>query len=233
LLYSEIAARRVRQEGKKTMGDGEMTAATARAAWGESERQLYAVAVSDPSHYEQVILAVRAVADHLRAATSIGQLLSMWSQGAAAFDPVISATSPALMPFIKNQVVGAAFALREREIRELELRQTTLKRIEGARRSGDAWVLLDESGNLEAGLFAPYRSMEMHLPTGYAVISMVQQDPSLGTPIYVLAVVKLDPLSGELLDATPGIEDWREHAKREDFVAYRAALRDRIGTTAA
>lgn len=214
------------------MIDGEIAAATARAAWGEYERQLYAVAVSDPSHYQQVILAVRAVADHLRAATSIGQLLTMWSQGVAAFDSVIS-TNPSLRPLLNNQVLGAAFALRARELRELDLRQTRLKRIEGASRSGDAWVLLEESGNLEAGLLAPYRSMEMHLSTGLAVMSMVQQDPSLGTPMFVVAVVKLDPLSGELLDASPGIEDWVEHTRREDFVACRTALRERIGATAA
>lgn len=217
----------------KTMADSGLAADTARAAWRESERQLYAGAVSDPTHYEQVILTVRSVADHLRAAESIGQLLSLWSRGAAAFDSVIAARSPLLGPLVKNQVVAAAFALREREILELERRQSRLRRIEAARRSGDAWVVLDESGDPEAGLLAPYRSLEMHVSTGLAVMAMVQQDPSLGTPIFVVAVVKLDPLTGELLDATPGIEDWSEHAKREDFVAYRAALRDRIAMTAA
>jgi hypothetical protein len=214
------------------MVDDEVTAETARAAWSECERQLYAGAVFDAPHYEQAILVVRAVADHLRAAASIEQLLGMWSRGAAALDPVISAARASLRPLLKNQIVGAAFALREREIRELDLRQTRLKRIEDARRCDDAWVLLEESGNLEAGLLAPYRSTEMHLSTGFAIVSMVQQDPSLGTPLFVVAVVKLDPLSGDLLDAASGIEDWMEYAKRENFVARRAALRERIGTTA-
>jgi hypothetical protein len=212
------------------MVGGVSTVETARAAWSECERQLYAGTVFETSQYERAILAVRAVADHLRASASLEQLLNMWSRGTAEFDPLILATSPSLGPLLNRHIVGAAFALREREIREIDLRQTRLKRIEDARHSGDAWVLLDESGNLQAGLLAPYRSTEMHLATGLGVVSMVQQDPSLGTPIFVVAVVRIDLSSGELLDATPGIADWVEHASLEEFVAYRTALRERICT---
>lgn len=212
------------------MLDGDITAEQARAAWDEYERQLYAAAVADTSRYEQAILAVRAVVDNLRTITSIEQLVSKWSRGDVEFDAVISATIAAPGALLGRQIAGAAFALRGREIKELALRQVRLQRIEDARRSGNAWVFLEESGNLQSGLVAPYHSTEMHLPTGLALISLVQQAPSLGTPIFAIAVVRLDPRSGDLVDATPGIADWTEHDKLEDFVAYRAALRDRVGT---
>jgi hypothetical protein len=37
-------------------------------------------------------------------------------------------------------------------------------------------------------------------------------------------------LTGELLDATPGLEDWAEHACAGDFMGHRQAIRDRISS---
>lgn len=199
-----------------------------RTNWAECERQLYGAAIADASRYEQILTAVRAVADGLRDIGALTQLHAAWPQAAETFASIISTST---LPVPVEQLLGAAFAIREREIQELNSRQIRNESIENARRSGHAWVTLDESGNLDAGLFAPYRSAEMHLPTGYAVISLVQPDPVDGEAVFIAMAVKLDPISGELVDAEPkigGIESWTEHKTADDHRTFKAVLRSRI-----
>ena len=148
----------------------------ARMSWAESERQLYAMVVSDPARYEQAILAVRALADGVRAAASTEQLLDMWPPAADLFTSVMAALGLPAHALPREQTVGAAFALREREIGNEAQRQARRRRIDAARECGDAWAVLDESGSLEAGLLEPYRCIEMHVASGLAVISQVQPD---------------------------------------------------------
>lgn len=214
------------------MVDGRVGIEAARASWTECERQLYPMAVSDSPRYQRIIVIVRALADEMRSVESIEQLEAMWPRAGELFQSVASARGLSARSLPQEQVAGAAFALREREITEQSHRQARRNRIDAARKSGDAWVLLDESGDIDAGLADPYRCTEMHVASGLAVLALVQADPSHGAAAYVVAVVKLDPLSGELLDATPGIEDWIEHSEQEDFVAHREAVRDRIGSMA-
>ena len=141
---------------------------------------------------------------------------------------VVSAHGLSVLSLPREQVTGAAFALREREIKEQNRRQAQQGRIATARRSGEAWVLLEEAGRIDAGLIDPYRCTDMHVPSGLAVMSLVQPDPGSGAVIFVVSVIRLDPLTGELLDTAPGIEDWAEYTRQEDFVAHRDAVRDRI-----
>lgn len=210
------------------MVDGGLSIEAARALWADCERQLYPMVVSDSVRYQRVIVAVRALADEMRSVASVEQLLTMWPKAGEMLVVAVSAHGLSAHSLPQEQVAGAAFALREREIREQSDRQARQDRIEAARRAGDAWVLLDESGNLNSGLIDPYRSTDMHVSSGLAVMALVQPDPSDGEPRYVVAVIKLDPFSGELLDATPGIEDWVEHARQEDFAVHREAVRNRI-----
>ncbi|WP_341318825.1 hypothetical protein WN982_27975 [Paraburkholderia sp. IMGN_8] len=200
----------------------------AHLSWAECERHLYPIAASDPSRYQQIIVAVRALADEMHTAESVEQLIAMWPQATAMFSSVAAARGLLAQALPREQIVGAAFALREREISEQIQRHARRGRIEAARESGAAWVVLDESGKLESGLIDPYRCTEMHVASGLAVISQVQPDPERGAVMFIVLVVKLAPLTGELLDSSPGIEDWTEHARLEDFMAHRQVLRDRI-----
>ena len=202
----------------------------ARASWAECERQLYPMAVADPARYQQMIIAVRALADEMHTVASIEQLVTLWPRAGQMLVTVVAARGVPVQSLPQEQVAGAAFALREREIRELSRRQALQDHIGAARQSGDVWVVLDESGRIDAGLFDPYRCTEMHVASGLAVMSHVQPDPGCGIASFVVTVVKLDPLTGELLDADPGIGHWVEHSKQEDFVAHRDAVRDRISS---
>jgi len=204
----------------------------ARALWAEYEKQVYPMAISDSTGYQQALLAVRALADEMRNVASIEELVSMWPRAGEMLKSVVSTRGLSAWSLPQDGVAGAAFALREREIREHDQHQELQRRIGAACKSGDTWVVLDENGKIDSGLSDPYRCTEMHVASGLAVMSLVQPDPSLGTAIFVVTVIKLDPLTGELLDADPGIEDWVEHAHQEDFVAHREAVRDRISSGA-
>lgn len=204
----------------------------ARALWAEYEKQLYPMAISDSTGYQQALLAVRALADEMRNVASIEELVSMWPRAGEMLKSVVSTRGLSAWSLPQDGVAGAAFALREREIREHDQHQERQRRIGAACKSGDTWVVLDENGKIDSGLSDPYRCTEMHVASGLAVMSLVQPDPSLGTAIFVVTVIKLDPLTGELLDVDPGIEDWVEHAHQEDFVAHREAVRDRISSGA-
>jgi hypothetical protein len=202
----------------------------ARISWAECERNLYPMVASDPTRYQQIIVAVRALADEMRPAVSVEQLVAMRPRAAAMLSSVAAVRGLPDQALPREQIVGAAFALREREIREHFQRQAQRGLIDTALQSGAPWVLLEESGNLDSGLIDPYRCTEMHVASGLAVISLVQPDPDHGVVMFVVSVVKLVPLTGELLDAAPGIEDWAEHVRAEDFMSHRQAIRDRIGS---
>jgi hypothetical protein len=200
----------------------------ARASWAESERQLYPAAVSDVHRYQRIVLAVRAMADALSSADSIEQLMSLWATGGEIYASVLAARGMTASALPQPQIIGSAFAMREREIEDRIHRQGQLALIAAARAAGQTWVVLGESGKVEAGLDDPYRCTEMHLPSGLAIVSQLQPDPSGRGEVFAVSAVKLDPATGALLDADPGIEPEANLARPEDFVLHRDTMRKRI-----
>ncbi len=200
----------------------------ARSYWTECERQLFSMAGMNPDQYEKIILAVRALADELSDVDSHSLLMSSWEQADEFWARAAKARGFPTNMLPKEQISGAAFALRERELTaQLEYREKQ-NRIATARQTGEAWVKLEETGNIDAGLFDPYRSLEMHIASGLAVMSMVQMDPESGAPDYVVSVVRLDGATGALIDAEPGIADWLSHSRAEQFLANRKAARQQV-----
>lgn len=202
----------------------------ARALWMEFERQLYPLAVSDSTGYQQSLLAIRALTDEMQNIASIEELVTSWPRAGEMLKSALSSRDLSAFSLPQDQVAGAAFALRDREIKEQKVRQARQSRINAACQSGNAWVLLDENGNIDSGLSDPYRCTEMHIASGLAIMSLVQPDQILGTAIFIVNIIKLDPVTGDLLDADPGIGDWVEHAHKEDFVAHQEAVRDQISS---
>lgn len=196
--------------------------------WSECERALFAVAGMEPSRYERIIIAVRALADALREVATGKALAAAWEGADALLQKVAEARGLSMSELPAQRVAGAAFALRAREIEALTLRQGRISRLQAARRSRESWVVVEQAGDVDEGLFDPYRSTELHLASGLAILSFVQADPSSGAPIYVVGVAKLDRKTGALIDAEPGFADWHEHAGKGEFEAARNALRERI-----
>ncbi|MBL1257808.1 hypothetical protein [Methylocystis sp. Sn-Cys] len=207
------------------MIDGRVDYHTPRARWAAFERQLYEGAISDVSRYQGILGTVRRLADELRHIEALEQLEAAWPG-----DSTLAITLEAL-PFPKEQLLGAAFAIREREICELDARRIRRSRIDKARGSGHAWVTLEGSGELDRGAAAPFQGIEMHIETGLAIISMLQRNPLDGATVFVTALARFDPESGEVIEIAPGVDDWKEHEAVGPALESRDALRDRIEYT--
>lgn len=204
--------------------DGNMLSASIRLGWAESERRLYPLATTNPARYEQAVRLVRAVADDLRDVGSTSGLLARWPDASAAVAVAAAERGLAVGDLPVEHIAGAAFALRNGELLAAEHRQRQRERIGEARDRGSAWVVLQERGSLEGGLIDPFQSLEMHLGTGLAIVTTVEMDPATGGPNYVLATARLDPASGTLVDADPGIADFTEHPDASSLRAARQEL---------
>ncbi|WP_330084988.1 hypothetical protein [Methylocystis iwaonis] len=68
----------------------------------------------------------------------------------------------------------------------------------------------------------------MHIETGLAIISMLQRNPLDGATVFVTAIARFDPESGEVIEIAPGVDDWKEHEAVGPALESRDALRDRI-----
>lgn len=90
-----------------------MTLALARLRWRAAEDRLYPTLIADPVAYERALRAVRAVLVELRRRCADAAALVAVEQ---APDEVIAAALPAGVPVPVDLLVGAACAMRDREI---------------------------------------------------------------------------------------------------------------------
>jgi hypothetical protein len=199
-------------------------AATMRQAWIEAERRLYPLATSAPRRYEQVIRVVRAVADDLRTVASTRELHERWRDAPTMVSRVVDERGLKIGDLSREHIAGAAFSLRHGELAAVEQRRAQEDRVRAARSAGLDWVVLHERGDLDAGLLDPYRAIEMHLATGLALVTTVEVDPASGGPSYVLAAAQLDAVTGDVVDADPGIVEWTEHSCVGDLLAVRPGV---------
>ncbi|MBD9508085.1 hypothetical protein IB277_14005 [Ensifer sp. ENS07] len=195
------------------------------ARWAELERQLYEGALSDAARYEHLLTTVRGFAANLGKIESLEGLAAAWPE--ALRDGVGMPTANQDPSYREEKVLGAAFSIRAREINRLEAGRLVRQRVLQARKTQCTWVILDEAGDPTSGLNSPYRSTEMHLVSGWAVVSMTQPDGLNGTPIYVVTIVKVDATTGEIEDL-PEVDEWKEFHSQEEFLACKLEMRKRI-----
>ena len=198
------------------------------AHWNESERRLYPTATTNPDAYQSAVRLVRAVADALAAVSDLQDLAERWEHRADILDEAARATGEVAAYGLSEETAGAGFLLRRRELLAEQAEHRRRERIAAARRSGQAWAVIHEQGDLRSGLVSPYQCIELHLPTGLAVVSMVEPDPATMTPVYVVTVTEM----GEHGGGTPAIEagsfEDLETADPERFDDNRQAMRARI-----
>ena len=203
------------------------TAALA-AHWNESERRLYPTATTNPDAYQSAVRLVRAVADALAAVSDLEGLAERWKHRADMLDEAARATGEVAAYGLSEETAGAGFLLRRRELLAEQAERRRRERIAAAQQSGRAWVVIHEQGDLGSGLVSPYQCIELHLPTGLAVVSMVEPDPSTMTPVYVVTVTEM----GEPGGGTPGIDAGSfgdlETADPERFDDNRQSMRSQI-----
>ncbi|MXW96234.1 MAG: hypothetical protein F4110_00460 [Acidimicrobiaceae bacterium] len=208
-------------------GDADPTAVLA-AHWNESERRLYPTATTNPDAYQSAVKLVRAVADALADVSDLGELVQRWEHRTAVLDAAVRATGETVAYGLIEATAGCGFAIRRRELLNERAERERRERITAARDAGETWVVIHEQGDLASGLADPCQCMEMHLPTGLAVVSMVEPDPSTMTPVYVVTVTAM----GAEAAGTSGIDlssfEDLETADPELFEDNRRAMRSRV-----
>ena len=198
------------------------------AHWNESERRLYPTATTNPDAYQSAVKLVRAVADALVDVSDLEELVQRWEYRSAVLDAAVSATGETIAYGLTEATAGCGFAIRRRELLNERAERQRRESINAARQGGQVWAVIHEQGDLASGLADPYQCMEMHLPTGLAVVSMVEPDPSTMTPVYVVTVTD----TGEPGGGAPGIDagsfEDLETADLELFEENRRAMRSRV-----
>ena len=207
--------------------DADPTAALA-AHWNESERRLYPTATTNPDAYQSAVKLVRAVADALSDVSDLGELAQRWEYRSAVLEAAVEATGETVAYGLTEATAGCGFSIRRRELLSERAERQRRERISAARQAGETWAVIHEQGDLASGLADPYQCMEMHLPTGLAVVSMVEPDPSTMTPLYAVTVTDM----GEPGGGAPGIDagsfEDLETADPELFEENRQAMRSQI-----
>ncbi|MDE0162948.1 MAG: hypothetical protein OXL98_14570, partial [Acidimicrobiaceae bacterium] len=210
-------------------GDADPTAVLA-AHWNESERRLYPTATTNPDAYQSAVRLVRAVADALADVPDLGELVQRWECRSAVLDAAVRATGETVAYGLTEATAGCGFAIRRRELLNERAERERRERVTAARDAGQTWAVIHEQGHLASGLADPYQCMEMHLPTGLAVVSMVEPDPSTMTPVYVVTVTVTE--TGEPGGGAPGIDagsfDDLETADPALFEDNRRTMRSRV-----
>ncbi len=207
-------------------GETERSIAELRAIWSISEQRIYPLATTATDLYQAVVPLVRSVADVLAEVTSHDDLSRRWTNRAETLASA-EAQSGVAMPtrLAADDVLGSAFALRDRELAAQLERADRRQRVEAARGESREWAILHQRGDIERGLADPYQSIEFHLATRLALVSTVEQDPSTAKPNYVVSVIEMDADGVDVVNIdVPGMDD-RETADADAFEGNIAAMR--------
>ena len=197
------------------------------AYWSESERRLYPTATTNPDAYKSALRLVRAVADALADVADLDELARRWELRSATLDEAAKSVGQVVAHGPADETAGAGFLLRRRELLAGLAERRRGERIAAARRAGRDWAVVHEQGSLDSGLADPYQCVELHLPTGLAVVSMVEPDPSTMSPVYVVAVTAMGG-GGRALAADAASFGDLETGDPQQFENHRQEMRGRV-----
>jgi hypothetical protein len=138
-----------------------------------AEARLYPLAMVDPDLYERAIAAVGLVATRLReSCRTVEEVLGQREALLGVLPRVAADSGLSLSGLASDNVVDAASALVCRQLQASRAAAAGQARIDDARRAGLEW-LVDEAdpATVMAGV---YQRVELHLPTGSAVVSTIE-----------------------------------------------------------
>ncbi len=199
-----------------------------RRQWSESERKLYPLATVSTEKYQALVRIAREAANDLSVVETIDGLVAHWPQAETIVRAASARRDLPLGDLPEQDVAGVAFALRDAELRAEAHQRQIGETIRSAVDRGEQWAMLHETGTLKHGLLDPYSAIELHVPSGAAIVSSVEPNPTDGSANHVLSVIRLDPTTGDTVDLEPGIAEAEEHATADRFEAARAALRTTV-----
>jgi hypothetical protein len=171
-----------------------------------------------PELYERYIVLVRAIADELRPVESEEELMKAYREQPRLADEVAERLELPAHELDLGLARDAAFCLRHRDLVGELQRDEARRRVARARVEGEEWVVVFEESR--SGLHPPYRLVEMHVRSGRAIHSFVEQSADTGRPVFGVEVIRLDPMTGDWIpDAEPEARE-----ELDDPEAWRARV---------
>jgi hypothetical protein len=153
-----------------------------------AEARLYPLAMVDPSRYERATTLVGRVAAELRGSCrSVDEVLARREELLAALPRLADGSGVGMADLVPADVVDAASALVCRQLQAHRAAATWQARIDEARRAGREWLVVEADPT--AVMAGVHQSVELHLPTGSAVVSTVEAAPSGEAATYRLELV--------------------------------------------
>lgn len=195
------------------------------ATWRRAEGRIYPSVMVNAGLYQQYVAAVQAVALELAAVRDERSLVTTWHEQRDLAREVVARAAPQMAPLMDLDAVrDAAFCHRHREITREQGRVLARERLEEARRTGAAWVVLFDD-------VTPMGShvLEMHVASGRALHASSELPLDASRPKFKLEVVQLDPADGAwLLDRAPLMPE-ATYDNREEWEARIAQARLQFG----
>jgi hypothetical protein len=160
----------------------------AMARMTAAEARLYPLAMVDPSRYERATALVGLVAAELRqSCRRVDEVLARREELLAALPRLADDSGVGMADLVPADVVDAASALVCRQLQAHGAAAVWHARIDEARRAGREWLVVEPDPM--AVMAGVHRNVELHLPTGSAVVSTVEAATAGGTATYRLELV--------------------------------------------
>jgi hypothetical protein len=197
------------------------------AAWRRAEARVYPTVMVNAELYQQYIGVVTAVAEELGDAASEQELVTAWLERRDVVQEVVSRSAPPMLALMDREAIrDAAFCHRHRQVTREHGKQLARERLEEARRTGAAWVVLfDDVTPLGA------QHLEMHVASGRALHTSSELPLDASRPTFSLEVVQLDPRDGAWLLDKPPLMPAKTYDTHDEWEARIAQARALFGRT--
>lgn len=195
------------------------------ASWNAAEDALYGPLLADPQGYERVVGLVGAVVTHLRATVeSVADLVAASREGAALVAHVEPEGALPWLPL--DAVVGAACAMRHRELLIAAQEEKGKQMLRDAAHRGEHWVRIVDATSSAAPAVAP--ALVVHVPSGMAVRCTTEMDPATGGARFVSSPVTVDLGNAQVIAPLEGVGGERSAPTVVERDAQVAALQQLI-----
>lgn len=170
--------------------------------WRRAAERLSLTPLAAPEVFQRSLELVGRTVDHLRGpGPGDAPLLTASSRGARlVFDALDLGAPGGPLPVDLDVVADAALARRHRQVLAERTAQRRIAALHAAHARGQAWVVLETSGDPAGSPFVPYRRLEAHASTGRAVLVTTGPDVDLTRSLHAVEAVLVDLESGALCE---------------------------------
>jgi len=204
---------------------GEIPAGT-RRRWDAAMAQLSDLVLAAPDLYQRAMALVGQIASTMRPdCTDPVSLLAAAGRAEAVAAAAARDTGMSAAGLRPDLIAAAALSMLSRELTQTQARRDRLARLRAAGEHGPAWVLVEETGEPGQALPSGYRRIDVHVPTGAAVIASIEPDETLTRPVYRVLRARIDPATGILGSDADGGSPAKEYTDRQAWEAAQARAR--------